>query len=694
MKATLMYAAGDVRTIDVPDPSIVDPTDAIVRVTRACICVSDLWPYADMESSDRGQPMGHEAIGVIEEIGADVRTLKRGDVVVMPFAFSDGTCAFCHEGLHTACVHGGFFGNNGTNGAQAEALRVPLADGTLFALPVGEDHELMPSLLTLSDVMGTGHHAAVAAGVKPGDSVAVVGDGAVGLCGVIAAKRLGAEQILIMGRHKDRTALARELGATGVVADRGDDAVERVHELTSGLGVHAVLECVGTAESALTSVEIARAHRAGQGLRPHRRPRRRARRLPGDGRARVDQGDGPAVSSKFGFVAASVSLVAVFAASASPIPLYEIYRRTDALSHADLAFTAVAYFLAVMVALLVFGRLSNHLGRRPVALAALAVTAAGSLVLTQVHGVAPLIAGRALQGLGCGLASSALAAFIVDSAPASPRRLASAAVTGAPMVGLTVGALGSGALAEYGPTPRSLVYLIGLGALAGCAALLVASRETVARAAGAAASLRPQVRIPARARRLLPAAMATFLATWALGGFYQAFGPSVAAEQLSTSSALVAAAVFASLMAPSAIGASLAGRRTPASAQRLGMIVFVLAVAVILCSLRLGAVAPFIAATAVAGAAQGGTFAGSLRALLAGAGPGDRAGILSAIYLISYSGAAIPGVIAGQLSRTLSLFDIALGYGALAALACVVTLVATRESRGPAVRAAAYPTAT
>src|SRR3954468_24368975 len=200
MRATLMYAAGDVRIEDVPDPSIVEPTDAIIRVTSACVCGSDLWPYADLAPTETGRPMGHEAIGLVEDVGADVRTIKRGDLVVMPFAYSDGTCEFCHEGLTTACVHVGFFGNNGTNGAQAEALRIPLADGTLYPLPVGEEHELMPSLLTLSDVMGTGHHAAVVARVKPGDSVAVVGDGAVGLCGVIAAKRLGAEQVIIMGR--------------------------------------------------------------------------------------------------------------------------------------------------------------------------------------------------------------------------------------------------------------------------------------------------------------------------------------------------------------------------------------------------------------------------------------------------------------------------------------------------------------
>jgi threonine dehydrogenase-like Zn-dependent dehydrogenase len=253
-----MYSAGDVRVEDVADAHLIEPTDAVMRVSRACICGSDLWPYASMERSETGQSMGHEAIGVVEEVGADVRTVKPGDVVVMPFAFSDGTCAFCHEGLHTACVHAGFFGNNGMNGAQAEALRVPFADGTLFPLPVGEDHALMPSLLTLSDVMGTGHHAAVVAGVGPGKSVAVVGDGAVGLCGVIAAKRLGAEQIIIMGRHDDRISLAREFGATDVVTERGEEAVERVRGLTGGFGVHSVLECVGHGASMETAIGIAR----------------------------------------------------------------------------------------------------------------------------------------------------------------------------------------------------------------------------------------------------------------------------------------------------------------------------------------------------------------------------------------------------------------------------------------------------
>src|SRR4026209_723431 len=232
MRATVMFEAGDVRIEKVPDPKIVEPTDAIISVTRACICGSDLWPYKNMKRNDDGRVMGHEAIGVVEDAGSDVRKIKRGDFVIMPFAFSDGTCVFCHDGLQTSCVHGGFFGTTEVAGAQAEAVRIPWADGTLFPIGAHADDALMPSLLTLSDVMGTGHHAAIIANVRPGKIAAVVGDGAVGLCGVIAARRLGAEQIIMLGRHADRIALARKFGATAAGSERGDAAIERVRELT------------------------------------------------------------------------------------------------------------------------------------------------------------------------------------------------------------------------------------------------------------------------------------------------------------------------------------------------------------------------------------------------------------------------------------------------------------------------------
>ncbi|MCU1384400.1 MAG: alcohol dehydrogenase [Acidobacteria bacterium] len=258
MRATVMYGAKDVRVETVPDARLVESTDAVVVVTRACICGSDLWPYNAMPRSEAGNRMGHEFIGIVDAVGSDVRTLKKGDLVVAPFAWSDGTCEFCRNGLQTSCLHGGWWGGTELDGGQGEAVRVPQADGTLVVLPVGPDHALMASLLTLSDVMGTGHHAALAARVAPGKIVAVVGDGAVGLCGVIAARRLGAERIIMLGRHAARIALARDFGATDVVSERGDAAIARVRELTGGLGAHSVLECVGLGEAMLTAVSVTR----------------------------------------------------------------------------------------------------------------------------------------------------------------------------------------------------------------------------------------------------------------------------------------------------------------------------------------------------------------------------------------------------------------------------------------------------
>jgi len=258
MRATVMYEAGDVRIEDVPDARLVEPTDALIRVTSAAICGSDLWPYRSMEPTEGGRRMGHEFIGIVEEVGADVRTVKRGELVVAPFLWSDGNCVFCREGLHTSCLHGGRYGDPGVDGGQGEAVRVPQADGTLVVLPVEQDDALMPSLLTLSDVMSTGHHAALCAQVGPDKTVVVVGDGAVGLCGVLASKRLGAEQIILLGRNPARTALGREFGADEIVTERGEAAVERVRELTDGLGAHSVLECVGPDEAVTTAIGCAR----------------------------------------------------------------------------------------------------------------------------------------------------------------------------------------------------------------------------------------------------------------------------------------------------------------------------------------------------------------------------------------------------------------------------------------------------
>ncbi|MGG5260109.1 alcohol dehydrogenase catalytic domain-containing protein [Phycicoccus avicenniae] len=248
MRATHLYGAGDVRVTDAPDPTVQHPTDALVRVTRACVCGSDLHPY---HSAPAGEPttIGHEFVGVVEEVGAEVATLSPGDFVIAPFAVSCGKCEFCRAGLQTSCVVGGFWNDAhlGTGGGQAEAVRVPLADGTLVPVPgvtPDTDEALLASVLTLSDVYGTGWHAAVRGGVTAGSTVTVIGDGAVGLLAVLSAKQLGAERIVLMGRHAARTDLGRAFGATDVVAERGDEGIAAVRDLTEG-GSPVVLEAVG-----------------------------------------------------------------------------------------------------------------------------------------------------------------------------------------------------------------------------------------------------------------------------------------------------------------------------------------------------------------------------------------------------------------------------------------------------------------
>ncbi|GHO80587.1 alcohol dehydrogenase [Ktedonobacter sp. SOSP1-85] len=260
MKAAIFRGAGKIEVDERPDPVIQEQTDAIVRVVLACVCGSDLWYYRGLMSHPEG-PIGHEFIGVVEEIGSEVKTLQKGDFVIAPFAFSDGTCPNCQAGFHTACTHGGFFGQGiEGDGGQAELTRVPHADGTLVVVPGSNfSDETLASLLTLSDVMGTGYHAAVSAGVKQDDTVAVVGDGAVGLSAVLSAKLLGAKRIIAMSRHAERQALAREFGATDIVEERGDEAIKAIMALTDGIGVDAVLECVGTMEANQTAFAIARA---------------------------------------------------------------------------------------------------------------------------------------------------------------------------------------------------------------------------------------------------------------------------------------------------------------------------------------------------------------------------------------------------------------------------------------------------
>ena len=240
MRATVMYGAGDVRVEDRPAPAIEEDTDAIVRVVRTCICGSDLHPYHSMAASSDGTTMGHEMIGVVEQTGDLVSTITPGDLVIAPFAFSDNTCDICLDGFQTACPHGGYFST-----CQSEVVRVPQADGTLVVAPATEDEAILKSYLALSDVYLTGYHAAFMGKVEPGKSVTVIGDGAVGLSAVLAASRMGADRIILMGRHTDRTDLGRDFGATDVVAERGQEGVEKVRSMTDGQGTHVVLEAVG-----------------------------------------------------------------------------------------------------------------------------------------------------------------------------------------------------------------------------------------------------------------------------------------------------------------------------------------------------------------------------------------------------------------------------------------------------------------
>lgn len=254
MKATLIHGTRDIRIEEVPDPVLVEATDAIVHVVAACVCGSDLWPYRGVTPTTQPHRIGHEFVGIVEQVGAAVSRVRVGDFVIAPFYFCDNTCINCRNGVSTSCLNGGWWGSDDrhgafVDGAQGERVRVPLADGTLVATPTVPDDALVPHLLTLADVMGTGHHAAVSAGVTRGSTVAVVGDGAVGLCAVLAAHRLGASRIVSMSRHPERQAIAREFGATDIVAERGDEGIARVKDLFDGIGPDRMLECVGTKES-------------------------------------------------------------------------------------------------------------------------------------------------------------------------------------------------------------------------------------------------------------------------------------------------------------------------------------------------------------------------------------------------------------------------------------------------------------
>jgi threonine dehydrogenase-like Zn-dependent dehydrogenase len=253
MRVTTIHGVKDIRLEDRPIPTVDEPTDAIIKVVAACVCGSDLWPYRGENDINAGDPIGHEMVGVIEEVGSEVRSFKPGDFVVVPFCHSDNTCPHCQVGMTSACQNVGF-----TQGGQGEYAKVHQAEGSLVKTDGMPDESLIPSLLTLSDVMATGWHAAVASNVRPGSTAVVVGDGAVGLCGVLAASELGAERIIAMSRHESRQKLATEFGATDIVAERGEEGEQRILELTQGVGADSVLECVGTDQAMGTAFKIAR----------------------------------------------------------------------------------------------------------------------------------------------------------------------------------------------------------------------------------------------------------------------------------------------------------------------------------------------------------------------------------------------------------------------------------------------------
>lgn len=384
-------------------------------------------------------------------------------------------------------------------------------------------------------------------------------------------------------------------------------------------------------------------------------------------------------SRRLAFLSAVSALVVSFAASAAPIPLYNIYRAEDGFTHLDISTAIVTYSVGTMAALLVLGRLSNHLGRRPAAIASLGLLLLGCLLLLTVHDIATLLAGRILMGIGAGLASSSLTSYIVDAAPDHPEWLASVASSQGPMLGLTIGAIISGALVQFGPWPRELIYLISAGLLLLSALLIAISPETASPMPGPWQSLLPRVSVPFRVRSLLPVATAVFLATWATGAFYQAFVPALVEDQLHTSSPLVLGLVFAAYMAPSVLGAPISGCFAPALAQRIGMITFLTGMIGIITAINTGMLVLFITATVFAGAGQGIAISAVTRGLLHGSDLAGRAPIFSAIYLICYSGATFPSLISGELSNTFSLPQIALGYGGLALVATLFTVFRARN---------------
>ncbi len=392
------------------------------------------------------------------------------------------------------------------------------------------------------------------------------------------------------------------------------------------------------------------------------------------------------------FVSAVIALAAVFAAVGSTIPLFNVYRAEDGFTNAGISMTVVAYSIGTIGTLLVLGRLSNYVGRRAAALTSLTLLVLGCLVLLNVHFIGVLIAGRLLMGLGAGMASSILAAYIVDAAPRRPAWLASVASSQTVMLGLAVGAIASGALVQFGPWPRQLIFLVAIILLLVSAVLISISPETVTPTPFVWRSLRPSVRTPARVTHLLPVAAAVILPTWATGAFYQAFVPALVEDQLHIRSPLLLGLVFAAYMAPSAFGAPLGHRFSPATAQRIGMTVFLVGWVGIIAANTTGALPLFIVATVVAGVGQGIAISAVTHGLLYGSTLADRAPIFAVVYLLSYSGATIPSLISGQLSNVFSVPQVAIAYAVLALIGAAFTLIGARNPHADTISSRANST--
>lgn len=377
----------------------------------------------------------------------------------------------------------------------------------------------------------------------------------------------------------------------------------------------------------------------------------------------------------FSLITASAALSIIYTTAAAPIPLYVSYSEQFELSHGDLAMTAAAYFIGTLIALLMFARLSNFCGRKPITFLTLILAITGCFYFYYATGIHTILIGRLVQGIACGLASSAIAAYIVDLAPARPQWLSAAITSGAPMLGLAIGAFGSGLINTYLSGSVNIIFGILIILLILCLILLLFCIETIERKKGTLRSIIPQINMPKSQRRYLPAACCIFIATWAVGGFYQAFSSSIATLLLDNNHTILAATIFACVMAPNLIGSMISGKFKPQQAQNVGMLLFLLSMITVVYALKIQHIALFLFACIAVGISWGIAFSGSMQILMSGISQQERAGVLSAIFLISYCGAVIPNLIIGQFASYWQLFDVAICYIYIVATACIITII-------------------